>query len=224
MIVVVALMMIFVIPKLTGLYTELGTELPLPTRILIAMSDFVRGFWWLLLILFFGSVYAFKVYSKTPAGADRVSRFVLVLPIWGKIRRTLVLAEFTRTFGLLIGTGIPIITALKVVRDILTSSAYKDGIDEAISRVERGTPLYQPIAANSAFPPIMSQMMRVGEETGKMDEVLGRLALFFEGESENMIRNLTTALEPIILVVLGLGVGILVLSIILPIYNLTAQF
>ncbi len=224
MIIVVALMMIFVIPKLTGLYQEIGTQLPLPTRILIAMSDFTRTFWWLIILIVVGGTYGFKVYSKTPGGADRVSRLVLTLPIWGKIRRTLVLAEFTRTLGLLIGTGIPIITALKVVRDILTSSAYKQGIDEAIKRVETGAPLYQPIAANSAFPPIMAQMMRVGEETGKIDEILGRLALFFEGESENMIRNLTTALEPIILVVLGIGVGILVLSIILPIYNLTSQF
>ena len=146
------------------------------------------------------------------------------LPVWGKIRKAITLAEFTRTFGLLIGTGIPIITALKVVRDILSSLSYKEGIDEAIIRVERGAPLFQPLSANPVFPPIVGQMIRVGEETGRMDEVLARLAVYFETESENMIRNLTTALEPIILVVLGLGVGILVLSIILPIYNLTAQF
>ena len=113
---------------------------------------------------------------------------------------------------------------LKVVRDILTSPSYRDGIDVAISRVERGSPLYQPLSVNTAFPPIVAQMIRVGEETGKMDEVLGRLSLYFESESENSVRNLTTALEPVILVVLGLGVGILVLSIILPIYNLTSQF
>ena len=221
---VVTLMMIFVIPKLTTLYAEIGTELPLPTRVLISLSDFMTSFWWLLIILFVLCVWGFKIYAKTPAGADMVSKLVLTIPIWGKIRKTLVLAEFTRTLGLLIGSGIPIIVALKVVRDILTSTAYKKGIDEAIKRVETGSPLYQPIAANGAFPSIMSQMMRVGEETGKMDEILGRLSLFFEGESENMIMNLTTALEPVILVILGVGVGVLVLSIILPIYNLTAQF
>ena len=144
--------------------------------------------------------------------------------IWGKIRKTLVLSEFTRTLGLLIGAGIPIITALKVVAALLASPTFREGIDFAISRVERGSPLYQPLAANPTFPPIIAQMIRVGEETGKMDEVLDRLSLYFEGESETLIRNLTTALEPIILVVLGMGVGILVLSIILPIYNLTAQF
>jgi type IV pilus assembly protein PilC len=224
MIVVVSLMMIFVIPKLTSLYKEMGTTLPLITRILILVSNFMVNFWWLLLIFAFGFVAAFKQFASTEKGAAVVSRFVLWLPIWGKIRKTLILAEFTRTLGLLIGTGIPIITALKVVRDILGSPVYRDGIDQAMNRVERGTPLHVPLAANPNFPPIIAQMVRVGEETGKMDEVLDRLAGYFEEESENSVRNLTTALEPIILVVLGAGVGVLVLSIIMPIYNLTAQF
>ena len=224
MVVVMVLMMLFVVPKLTGLYTEIGADLPLPTKIMIALSTFMQRFWWLLIAAFVGSLYGLRIYGRTDAGADVISRVVLNLPVWGKIRRTLVLSEFTRTLGLLIGTGIPIVTALRVVRDILNNPAYKQGIDEAIGRVERGAPLYQPISANPAFPPIVGQMIKVGEETGKMDEVLTRLAVYFEAESENMVRNLTTALEPMILVVLGLGVGVLVLSIIMPIYNLTSQF
>ena len=224
MVVVMTLMMIFVIPKLTSLYAEVGTQLPLITRIMIGISSFLQGFWWLVILVIVGSVFAFRTYAKTPQGADVVSRVVLNLPVWGKLRKTLILAEFTRTLGLLIGTGIPIITALKVVRDILSNSTYRDGIDTAMSRVERGSPLHMPLSQNPNFPPIISQMIRVGEETGKMDEVLGRLSLYFEQEGENMTRNLTTALEPIILVVLGVSVGVLVLSIILPIYNLTAQY
>lgn len=224
MVIVVSLMMIFVIPKLTSLYSEMGTQLPLVTRIMIGISDFMVHFWWLLIIFIVIFVVMFKAFARTPKGSDLISRFILKIPVYGKLKRALVLAEFTRTLGLLIGTGIPIITALKVVRDILNSSVYRDGIDVAISRVERGSPLYQPIAANTNFPPIIAQMIRVGEETGKMDEVLTRLSVYFEEDSENLVRNLTTAMEPIILVVLGAGVGVLVLSIILPIYNLTAQF
>ena len=224
MVIVMFVMMIFVIPKLTGLYSEIGVKLPLPTRILIVTSNFMRGYWWLIIISFFGSVGALRVFSQTEKGAEIISKIFYSLPIWGKIKKMLTLAEFTRTLGLLIGTGIPIITALKVVSDILSSPAYREGIQFAIQRVERGAPLYQPLAANPNFPPIVSQMIRVGEETGKVDEILGRLSIYFEGESENMVRNLTTALEPVILVILGLGVGVLVLSIILPIYNLTAQF
>jgi type II secretory pathway component PulF len=224
MVLVMSVMMIFVIPKLTGLYKEIGASLPLPTRILIAVSDFMRNFWWLLLILLIMASYGLRVFARTEQGGKFISKIVLLLPIWGKIRKTLILAEFTRTFGLLIGAGIPIIVALKSVAALLDSPTYKEGIDFAIARVERGSPFYQPLAANPAFPPIIAQMVRVGEETGKMDEILARLSIYFEQESENSIRNLTTALEPVILVILGLGVGILVLSIILPIYNLTAQF
>lgn len=224
MIIVMVVMMIFVIPKLTVLYTEIGAQLPLPTRILIAISNFMRSFWWLLILMGAIFMYSFRVFSKTEEGAKLLAKVVLRLPIWGNIRKSITLAEFTRTLGLLISAGIPIITALRVVANILASPSYKEGIDFAISRVERGFPLYQPLAANPAFPPIVSQMIRVGEETGKMDELLTRLSYYFESESEQLIRNLTTALEPVILVVLGLGVGVLVLSIILPIYNLTAQF
>ena len=224
MIIVIVVMMVFVIPKLTGLYSEIGASLPLPTRILIFASDTIRGFWWLILIFLGMFTYGFKVFAKTETGDQLLSKVFLRLPIWGKIKKALVLAQFTRTLGLLIGAGIPIITALKVVSGLLGSQSYKEALEFAIARVERGSPLYQPLAASPIFPPIIGQMLRVGEETGKMDEVLLRLSLFFEGESENAIRNLTTALEPIILVILGIGVGVLVLSVILPIYNLTAQF
>lgn len=224
MIIVITIMMIFVIPKLTTLYTEIGASLPLPTKVLIATSNFVRSFWWFILLLVVSSIYALRVFAKTKRGIELISQITLRMPIWGKIKKAITLAQFTRTLGLLVGAGIPIIVALKVVADILESPTYREGIDFAISRVERGSPLYQPLAANPQFPPIIAQMVRVGEETGKMDEILARLSTYFEGEGENSIRNLTTALEPVILVILGIGVGILVLSIILPIYNLTAQF
>lgn len=224
MFIVMFVMMVFVVPRLTSLYEEIGANLPLPTKIMIGISKFLRNFWWLVAILIAMSTWGLRFFSKTEKGSQVISRLTLIVPIWGKIRKTLILATFTRTLGLLIGTGIPIIVALKVVAGLLASPTYREGIDFAIERVERGSPLYQPLSTNPAFPPIIGQMLRVGEETGKMDEVLQRLSVFFENESEHLIRNLTTALEPIILVMLGLGVGVLVLSVILPIYNLTAQF
>lgn len=224
MLVVMSLMMIVVVPKLTSLYSEIGVKLPLPTRILIAVSGFMQGFWWLILIFIGGTFFGVRYLSRFP----KVSRFISIvymdIPVWGKIRKMLALAQFTRTFGLLISSGIPIIAALKVVAGLLESPAYKEAIEEAIAKVERGSPLYQPLSASSVFPPIVGQMLRVGEETGKMDDVLMRLSIYFENEAEHLIANLTVALEPIILVILGLGVGALVFSIIMPIYNLTSQF
>lgn len=224
MIIVVSIMMIFVIPKLTSLYVEVGASLPLPTRILIGMSNFMRSFWWLLLLFVVGAFLGFRAYKRTDAGAGVLSRLSLTVPIWGKIKKSLILAQFTRTLGLLITAGIPIVTALKVVSELLESPTYEEALSDVIKKVERGSTLYQPLVANTIFPPIVGQMVRVGEETGKMDDVLARLSVYFEGESENMIRNLNTALEPVILVTLGIGVAALVLSIIVPIYNLTSQF
>ena len=159
MVIVMAVMMIFVIPKLTGLYVQIGAKLPLPTRILINTSDLMRSFWWLMLATVAATIWGLRIFAKTEKGAGMVSRFVFALPIWGKIRKMLMLAQFTRTLGLLIGTGIPIIAALKVVADILRSKTYKEGIEFAISRVERGSPLYLPLSSNSAFPPIVGQMV-----------------------------------------------------------------
>ncbi|OGD84904.1 hypothetical protein A2165_00635, partial [Candidatus Curtissbacteria bacterium RBG_13_40_7] len=115
MVLVMSVMMIFVIPKLTGLYKEIGASLPLPTRVMIAISDFMRNFWWLLLIMMGMASYGLRIFAKTDKGSMMISRIVLLLPIWGKIRKTLILAQFTRTLGLLVGSGIPIIAALKAV-------------------------------------------------------------------------------------------------------------
>lgn len=224
MVVVMIFMMIFVIPKLTSIYEEIGVKLPLVTRAMIAASKFMAGFWWLILIFICGLVFGLRFISRIPKVARFMSILYLEIPIWGKIKRTLILAQFTRTFALLIGSGIPIIAALKIVSGLLASPIYKEAIDEAIMKVEHGSPIYQPLAASSVFPPILGQMLRVGEETGKMDDVLLRLSIYFENEAEHLINNLTTALEPIILLILGIGVGILVFSIIMPIYNLTSQF
>lgn len=224
MVIVMFVMMIFVVPKLTELYTEIGVSLPLATRILIGVSGFMVNFWWLLLILLGVVVFGLSYLIKIPKVSRFISEVYLQMPVWGKIKKTLILAQFTRTFGLLIGSGIPIISALKVVAGLLSNPAYREGIELAIAKVERGSPLYQPLMASTVFPPIVGQMLRVGEETGKMDEVLIRLSVYFENEAEHLIANLTVALEPMILVILGLGVGALVFSIIMPIYNLTSQF
>lgn len=224
MVIVMIVMMIFVIPKLKDLYSEIGVSLPLATRILIGVSSFMVNFWWLLLIFLALAVFGINFLIKIPKVSKFISEVYLQLPVWGKIKKTLILAQFTRTFGLLIGSGIPIIPALKVVAGLLSNPAYKEGIELAIGKVERGSPLYQPLMVSTVFPPIVGQMLRVGEETGKLDEVLLRLSVYFENEAEHLIANLTTALEPMILVILGLGVGALVFSIIMPIYNLTSQF
>lgn len=222
--IVMFIMMIFVIPRLTGMYTEMGVELPGPTKFLINTSNFFVNFWWLMIM---GGVivgFSYKQYIKTDIGRKNIDNIKYRIPVFGKIRRESALTEFARTLGLLVGAGIPIIEALNIVSDSVGDKVYFDAIRKAAKDVEHGAPLSVPIANDTNFPPILSQMIKVGEETGKLDEVLMKISRYFESEAENLIKNLTTALEPFILIFLGIGVAFLVLSIILPIYKLTSSF
>jgi type IV pilus assembly protein PilC len=217
----IAMVAVFIIMML---YEDIGADLPLPTKILIAISNLlVNGWWALLAVLGVGGFIAYK-YLSTDKGKYRLANFTFKFPIFGKLNKESELARFSRTLGLLIGAGIPITQALEIVANAMSNVLYRDSILAAEKQVEKGVPLSVPIRADPNFDPLISQMIAVGEETGKMDEVLGKVAGFFESQAETSIKNLSTALEPIILVVLGVMVGGLVLSIITPIYNLTTQF
>jgi type IV pilus assembly protein PilC len=224
MVVVAAIMMIFVVPKLTAMYSDLGAELPLPTQILIDVSGFMAKFWWLLLILIAVGSVSFRAWIKTKPGRKRFDQFLLKVPIMGVIRQKVLLTEFARTMGLLLGAGISLLQALEIVAKTMDNVVYRDALLESATQVEKGVPLSHSLTKYPQFPPLLSQMIGVGEETGKMDEVLAKLSLYFESESEHAVKDLTTAFEPLIMVVLGIGVGALVIAIILPIYNLTSSF
>lgn len=224
MIVVVFIMMTVVVPRLTDLYKDFGTELPPTTQLLIAVSEFFVRFWWLLIIMLWGGFVAWRSWKKTPIGARMWDRFILDLPIWGNLKKQLVLTEFSRTLGILAGSGIPILQSLEIVGGAVDSVTYQNDLKEVAKQVEKGYPLGIPISQNPDFPPILGQMISVGEETGKLDETLLKISTFFEAEAEQGIKTLTTAMEPLIMVVLGVGVGFIVISILMPIYNLTNQF
>jgi len=217
-------MLVFVIPNLSSLYEEIGVSLPFSTRVLIGLSDlFIRG-WWAIIIIFGGLVYAISRYSRTEAGSYQFARIGLRVPILGKLNKETDQARFARTLGLLIGAGIPIIQALEISAHAVNNLLYRDVILNAQKEVEKGGSLSSAIKKDPIFDPLLGQMIAVGEETGKMDEVLDKVASFFESRIEELVKNLSAALEPVILIVLGVMIGFLVLAIITPIYNLTAQF
>jgi len=224
MIGVMVIILIFVIPKLTEMYSSMGVDLPLPTKIMVWSSQFLVSYWWLALMLLVGVVAAFNYFKKTPFGRRQLDIISFKIPVFGNLMKISQLAEFTRDLGVLIGSGIPIIDALKSSREALQNSLLRDTIDKAVGSVGRGQPLSQIIAGDPAFPPIISQMLTVGEETGRVDKVLLDVSKYFESETDFAVKNLSTALEPIIMVVLGGGVGLLILSIITPIYKLTSSF
>lgn len=224
MILVTLIMMIFVVPRLAEMYKDFDAELPLPTQILIGFSDLVNNFWYIFLIAGIGGFFAFRYWKNTPQGTLQYDKLMLKVPVFGKLRSQIILAETSRTLGLLISAGISLIEALEIVDRGIDNQIYRNGIQRAVKNVKKGMPFSVAMTREEMFPPLLPNMIAVGEETGKMDEVLMKVASYFEEEAEQMIKNLTTALEPLIMIVLGIGVGFLVISIIMPIYNLTNQF
>jgi len=218
------IMMIFVIPKLLGLYKEFNAELPLPTKILMTISGLATQFWWIVLIGLGAGFFFFQNFQKTPFGKKKIDEVKLRLPIVGGLQKMTILTEMTRTLGLLVSTGISIIDGLNIVSHAVGNSIYEEELQTAAKQVEKGLPLAGILAEYEEFPPVVTQMIAVGEETGKLDEVLTKLSVYFESESENLVKGLTTAIKPLIMIVLGLGVGFLVIAVILPIYNLTTAF
>lgn len=224
MIAVSFVMMVFVIPKLTQMYKELGAQLPFLTQILIDASDFMAAFWWAILIGVGVGAVAFRGWHATEKGRRSFDRLLLKIPILGILRQKVILTEFCRTMSLLLSAGISVLQALEILTDAQDNMLYHDALKVATDQVEKGIPLSQTISKYDFFPPIVPQMIGVGEETGKVDEVLLKLSIYFETESEQEVRNLTAAFEPLIMIVLGLGVGVLVIAIIMPIYNITSNF
>jgi type IV pilus assembly protein PilC len=223
MVVVVIVMMIFVIPKLVTLYSQSSIDLPLPTKILIGTSNLFINFWWLGLLIFVSVGYGLYRWNKTASGNLLMGKLILKTPLVGRIVSSVTLTNFNRTFGLLTSAGIPLLESIGIVSELTDNAVYRKVLKDAYAGVEKGLPLSSVLPTN-VFPKIVGQMIKVGEETGKVDEVFFKLADFFESESDHLVKNLTVAIEPIVLIVLGIGVGFLVISIILPIYKLTTSF
>jgi len=225
MVVVAFIMMIFVIPRLTAMYADFGTTLPLPTQILIGMSDFAIRFWYIFLIIIGVGLYVYKLYGATLEGRRKIDGYMFKIPIYGNLKRQVILTELTRTLSLMSGSGVSILESLNIASEVVGNTIISDALKDAAKQVERGFPIAFSFARHpEAFPYILSQMIAVGEETGKMDEVLAKVSHIFEVESDEQVKGLTAAIEPIVMIILGLGVGFLVIAVILPIYNLTTQF
>ncbi len=216
------IMIVFVIPKLTALYSQFGAELPLSTKILTGISDFVISFWYIVVAALGIGGWAFYMWSKTDFGKHKLAEFMFKVPIVGDLQKQIILTELTRTLSLMVASGVPILEGLAVSSDVVTNVIISDAVKDVSHQIEKGFPIAFSFAKHpDAFPYILSQMVAVGEETGKMDEVLSKISHVFEVESEQKVKALTSAIEPIIMIFLGLGVAFLVIAVVLPIYKLT---
>lgn len=223
MIAVSLIMLIFVVPRLTDLYTQFDAELPFLTRVLIGLSTFLSQRWYIVFGLVFLAVTIFNSYKQTDQGRRTLDSLLLKIPLVGDLQRQIVLADTTRTMSLMVGSGVSILEALSISSEVVGNYVIASALEDSAKMVEKGFPVAFAFSKHSdAFPPLVAQMISVGEETGKMDEVLGKLSHVFERESDQKLKAVTSAIEPLILIVLGVGVAVLVVSIIMPIYNLTS--
>ncbi len=223
MIAVTIIMLIFVIPQLSVLYGNLNLELPIQTQIVVAASNIVSNFWYLVILVIALGFYAFRNWYRKESGRSTVDKILLKIPIFGKLLMQSMMAEFSRTFGLLISSGSLVVDSLLKSAEVVGNIHYKNAIILVAKRVEKGITISDAFSASTYFPPYLIQMAKIGEQTGKLDESLLKTSDYYERDVNQTVKTLTTLMEPIIMVMLALGVGFLIFAVITPIYGLLSS-
>ena len=219
-IMIVSAMLIFIVPTFKSLYTSLGGTLPLPTRMLIGASDILKK-WFPLLVLLIGVlVFAFRKWKATPAGRYRVDQFKLKVKVFGPLFHKTALSRFSRTLATLIRSGVPILQALEIVGETVNNGVISRAIKDVQDSVREGESLATPLSRHPTFPPMVVQMMAVGEETGDLDTMLTKVGDFYDQEVEAAVASLTSMIEPLLIAVMGVAVGGMVISLYLPLFSI----
>ncbi|MCR4763627.1 MAG: type II secretion system F family protein [Lachnospiraceae bacterium] len=203
---VIIIMLTRIVPMYAAMFEQMGTEMPAATRILVAVSGFFNRFWWLFVLLIVAAVMGFRSYAVTPAGRTRLDRLKLKLPVIGSLTRKTACAQFCRNLSTLLGAGMPIIRALGVTSETLGNELYRQCLKSAEDEVTRGSHLADPLTESGLFPPMICNMIRVGEETGTIDTMLEKSAEYYEEEVSSATESAAAALEPIIIIIMALVV------------------
>ena len=219
----VVVLITFVLPRLMAPITgQPGVELPFPTKVLLGIAGFITGWWWAIALATVAAIIGWRRWISQPQNRMLVDLTLLRLPIVGVLLRDVAVARFTRTLGTLVSAGIPILQALRVVRDTLGNSAMMAAIDEVQERVTTGSSLADPLERSGLFPPLLIQIVNIGERSGRLEPMLMHAATAFDRQVNNSLKVFTKALPPILLIVMGLVAGFVLLGILLPLLNLQA--
>ncbi len=221
-IVVMVLMMLVLVPSMAQIYGDFGAELPLVTRILMGMSDFFIKYWWAILVVLAVVFIGMKYYLDTAKGKRNFDKITLKIPVIGGIISKMQLSQFTRILALLLGSGLSIIKALELTAQSLTNEMFRDTVMAAKEEVEKGGALAIPIARSEYFPLLVSSMIAVGEETGEIDAVLEKVSQYYKDEVDVATSNMSSILEPVFLVIMGLAVGFIALAVYMPMFQLSS--
>ncbi len=213
-------LMTYVVPSVTKIFSDMKQTLPIPTAVLIAISSFIRSYWWLFLLLLVAAFTGIKAYIKTPEGRIHFDRFKLKMPLFGSIYRKIAIARFSRTLGTLLQNGVPLLNSLDIVKNVVGNKILERTIEEARTRIGEGSTIHEPLRRSGVFPPILIHMINVGEKSGTLEEMLNKVADITDNEIDTTINTLTSLLEPFMIVGLALVVGFIVISILLPIFEI----
>ncbi len=220
--VVTAILMIFVIPQFAEMFKDFGAELPGPTKVTIAISNAFVEYWYVVLGAPIVLVYAIRQIYKTPQGRYQLDRLLLNLPVLGDVLRKAAVARFSRTFGTLIAAGVPILEAMDTVAETAGNVIVEEVIKNAKGAIQEGQSLVDPLEASGIFPVMVTQMIRIGEESGALEEMLNKIADFYEQEVDAAVEAMSSLMEPFIMAFLGVVIGGLVISMYLPIFQMAA--
>jgi len=216
------LVITFILPNLTQIIRDMSAEVPWYTQVLMSTGDFMSTYWWVVAAAIATVIGFFFYYVRTPAGKREWDKVQLKLPVVGQLFHYMYISRFSDNFSTLLSGGIPVVTALQIVASVVGNSEFERVILEAADEVKKGGSISAVFKRNDVFPPIVAQMLEIGEETGKTEETLKSVTEFYDQEADTMARNLTTLIEPMLIVVLGIGVAIMVVGILLPIYNISS--
>jgi len=216
----IIIMLAFVVPEFATIFSDLGQSMPFSTQLLLSISHGLRDYWWMIIAGIGGLIYVLKRYVKSPQGRLKTDRIKVNAPVVGTLVKSVEAARFTRTLGTLINSGVPILQALRLVQEIITNQLIAGALETVYRRVKEGENLSTPLLQADIFPPLAVQMISVGEETGKLDEMLLRVAENYEKVVRNMVKRFVNLLEPVMILGMGLMVGFIVISMLLAVFSM----
>lgn len=223
-IVVVIFLVVKVVPQFVSMFKGFGGTLPLPTRMLLGISNFIQGYWWGILAVL-GLVAFFLYYYKNTAREQYVfDSFVLKIPVIGKMMKKIYISRFSSTLAILLDSGVDMLSSLAIVEDVVGNKVYARCLTEARIQVREGTGLSEPLSKADEFPTMVTQMIKVGEETGAIDEMLFKVSDFYDREVENSVEGTVSLIEPLMIVLLAVGVGFVAISIVTPMFDMFQHF
>ena len=220
---IIAFFMFFMMPRFTLIFEGFDIQLPLPTRALVAFSQFLLHYWWLLVALVIVAIILFKRFQASAEGALRLDAWKLKAPVFGKVVKLNLFGQFARTLGTLLQNGVPVLTALKITEQVISNSIVREAIAKTRDAVTDGKTLAQPLEQSKIFPQLMVDLVRIGEETGDVPGALNNIAGTYEGELQIALRVMTNLIEPVLIILMAVVVGFLLLSIFLPLFRLISQ-